>query len=389
VNAAARGMPAAANGTDDRRALAFLAELSQALALSLDLRKTLSMALGRIADFMQAEAASMFLVDPATRLIECRLCVGPVDIAGLKVELGQGIVGRAVADNLTQIVRDAQTDARVNVRVDAETGFVTRSIICVPLTTSEGPIGALEVVNRRGGGLFDLTDAVLLETVAAPAALAINNARLAEGLVEQQRIRRELELARSVQKSLLPKRRRGNFPLIGINLPAHEISGDFYDYFDLPDGRLAFLIGDISGKGLDAAFLMVRVASLLRWVGKEAPEPAQWLARVNEELCETHWSASTIAATAASLSPAPVFHPRCCRTTRAFANFRPTGRRSASCPTSPTANAESSSERRHCICFPMVPPTRAMPPPSESAAPACAKCSCAIWRSRRSRACAR
>jgi len=287
VNAAARGMPAAANGTDDRRALAFLAELSQALALSLDLRKTLSMALGRIADFMQAEAASMFLVDPATRLIECRLCVGPVDIAGLKVELGQGIVGRAVADNLTQIVRDAQTDARVNVRVDAETGFVTRSIICVPLTTSEGPIGALEVVNRRGGGLFDLTDAVLLETVAAPAALAINNARLAEGLVEQQRIRRELELARSVQKSLLPKRRRGNFPLIGINLPAHEISGDFYDYFDLPDGRLAFLIGDISGKGLDAAFLMVRVASLLRWVGKEAPEPAQWLARVNEELCET------------------------------------------------------------------------------------------------------
>jgi sigma-B regulation protein RsbU (phosphoserine phosphatase) len=287
VSAAARGLPAAPNSADDRRALAFLAELSQALALSLDLRKTLSMALGRIADFMQAEAASMFLVDPATRLIECRLCVGPVDIAGLKVEIGQGIVGRAVADNLTQIVRDAQTDARVNVRVDAETGFVTRSIICVPLTTSEGPIGALEVVNRRGGGLFDLTDAVLLETVAAPAALAINNARLADGLVEQQRIRRELDLARTVQKSLLPKRRRGKFPLIGINLPAHEISGDFYDYFDLPDGRLAFLIGDISGKGLDAAFLMVRVASLLRWVGKEAPEPALWLARVNEELCET------------------------------------------------------------------------------------------------------
>jgi sigma-B regulation protein RsbU (phosphoserine phosphatase) len=285
VNAAAFGSPMT-DGAADRRALDFLAELSQALALSLDLGKTLAMALGRIADFMEAEAASMFLVDPDTKLIECRLCVGPVDIAGLKLEIGQGIVGRAVAENTTQIVRDAQTDARVNVRVDAETGFVTRSIICVPLTTAEGPIGALEVINRRGGGLFEVADAVLLETVAAPASLAINNARLASSLFEQQRIRRELELARRAQKSLLPKRRRGNFPLIGINLPAHEISGDFYDYFDLPGNRIAFVIGDIAGKGLDAAFLMVRTASLLRWIGKEDTAPARWLSRANAELCQ-------------------------------------------------------------------------------------------------------
>jgi phosphoserine phosphatase RsbU/P len=288
VNTAAAQDPIeSAQRSEDRRALDFLAELSQALALSIDLNKTLAMALERIAEFMQAEAASMFLVDPVSRLIECRLCVGPVDIVGLKLEAGQGIVGRAVAENLTQIVRDAQTDARVNVRVDAETGFVTRSIICVPLTTAEGPVGALEVINRRGGELFELSDAVLLETVAAPAALAVNNARLADDRVEQQRIRRELELARRTQKSLLPKRRRGDFPLIGINLPAHEISGDFYDYFDLADGRIAFLIGDISGKGLDAAVLMVRAASLLRWAGKEGLAPGKWLERVNGELCET------------------------------------------------------------------------------------------------------
>ena len=277
----------APTGAGEQRALDFLAELIQALALSVNLKKTLAMALGRIADFMQAEAASMFLVDPASGLIECRLCVGPVDIVGLKLELGQGIVGRAVAQNVTQIVRDAQTDERVNVRVDAETGFLTRSIICVPLTTAEGPIGAIEVINRRGGGLFEIEDSVLLETVAAPAALAINNARLVDSRVEQQRIRRELDHARRMQKSLLPKRRRGKFPLIGINLPAHEISGDFYDYFDLPDGRIAFLIGDISGKGLDAAFMMVRVASLLRWSGKEGTAPGQWLTRANNELVQT------------------------------------------------------------------------------------------------------
>ena len=278
--------PLAAAGAHERRALGFLADLSQSLALSLDLRQTLAMAVPRIADFMQAEAASLFLLDPAGTL-ECRICVGPVDITGLKLAVGQGVVGRAVAENATQIVRDARSDARVHASVDAETGFATRSILCAPLSTARGAIGALEVINRRDGGLFDADDAEILRVIAAPAALAIHNAQLAHGLIEQQRIKRELDLARKIQKSMLPKRRRGGFPLIGVNLPAHEISGDFYDYFDLADGRLAFVIGDVSGKGLDAAFLMVRVASLLHWAGKHAPAPAAWLAEVNEELCKT------------------------------------------------------------------------------------------------------
>lgn len=270
-----------------RRALSFLADLSQSLAVSLDLKTTLKPALSRIMDFMQAEAASLFLLDPATNLLECKICAGPVDIVGLKLEVGQGVVGRAVAEDSPQRIDDARIDARVNARVDAETGFVTHAILCVPLATAQGPIGALEIINRRDGGAFDQDDAEVLRLVAAPTALAINNARLAAEIAEQQRIRREMALARSIQKSLLPRRRRGRFPLIGVNLPAHEISGDFYDYFDLPDGRLAFLIGDVSGKGLDAAFLMVRVASLLRWSGSDAPAPSAWLREANLELCKT------------------------------------------------------------------------------------------------------
>ena len=279
--------PLATAGADERRALGFLAELSESLAVSLDLRETFDMAVTRIAGFMHAEAASLFLLDAASGVIECRICVGPVDISGLKIAVGQGVVGRCVAENATQIVRDARSDPRVNANVDAETGFATRSILCTPLATARGVIGALEVINRRDGDLFDEDDAEILRLIAAPAALAISNAQLAFGLVEQQRIKRELELARKIQKSMLPKRRRGAFPLLGVNLPAHEISGDFYDFFDLPDGRLAFVIGDVSGKGLDAAFLMVRVASLLRWVGKHAPAPSAWLAEVNAEMCKT------------------------------------------------------------------------------------------------------
>lgn len=277
----------AAAGDGERRALGFLAELSQALAVSLDLRQTFPLVVTRIVEFMQAEAASLFLLDRSRGVLECRLCQGPVDITGLTVAVGQGVVGRCVADNATQLVHDASIDERVNMRVDAETGFVTRSIVCVPLATAQGPIGALEIINRRDGGLFDADDAEILRLIAAPAALAIGNAQLANGLVEQQRIQRELELARRMQTAMLPPRRPGDFPIRGVNLPAHEISGDFYDFFDLPGDRLAFVIGDVSGKGLDAAFLMVRVASMLRWVGAHAPAPSAWLAQVNAEMCRT------------------------------------------------------------------------------------------------------
>lgn len=271
----------------DARALNFLADLSAALAVSLDLRQTLTEAVNRIAEFMDAEAASLFLLDAGENMLECRVCMGPIDIAGLRIPIGQGVVGRCVAENASQIVADAANDPRVDHSNDSDTGFVTRSLLCAPLSTSNGPIGALEVVNKRSGGTFSTEDAEILRLVAAPTSLAINNARMAHELVQQARMKREFDLARRMQKSLLPKRRRDGFPLLGMNLPAHEISGDFYDFFDLADGRIGFFIGDVSGKGLDAALLMVRAASLLRWVGKEGVAPSEWLARVNEELCQT------------------------------------------------------------------------------------------------------
>ncbi len=279
-------MPLPVAVASEARALAFLADLSETLAVSLDLRQTLSEAVTRIADFMDAEAASLFLLEEDGDMLECKVCVGPIDITGLRIPLGQGVVGRAVAENRNQVVSDALSDARVDRSNDADTGFVTRSLLCTPLATAKGPIGALEVVNKRTGGAFSADDAEILRLVAAPTSLAINNARMAHELVQQARMRREFDLARRMQKSLLPKRRRDGFPLIGMNLPAHEISGDFYDYFDLADGRIGFFIGDVSGKGLDAALLMVRVASLLRWVGKDGTPPSEWLQKVNEELCQ-------------------------------------------------------------------------------------------------------
>lgn len=287
MSATAADLLARAAVGDDARAFTLLAELSEELAVSLDLRRTLPLALQRIADYMEAEAASLFLLDEQAGELECKLCVGPVDLRGLRLASDQGIAGRSFTDKAVIIVADATQDPRVFKRVDEQSGFVTRSLVCVPLTTAKGTLGVLELINKRNGAPFDAIDAGILRLLAAPTAMAISNARLANELVEQQRLKREFDLARRLQKLLLPKRRRAGFPLLAVNLPAHEISGDFYDYFDLPDGRIGFVVGDVAGKGLDAALLMTRAASLLRWAGKDGLPPGDWLRRANEELCQT------------------------------------------------------------------------------------------------------
>ncbi len=297
----AAAVPAAAS---EQRLLARLADLSQRLAVSIDLEETLAQVACIIAESMDAEASAVFLIDDAQQRIVCRACHGPVDIRGLSLRLDQGLVGRAIGRRQCEIVRDASADPDFAGKPLANSsGFVTRSVLTAPIMTTEGVIGALQVLNRRNGSPFEDSDADALRLLAAPTALALNHARLAEVVLNQNRIQRELTMARRLQRSLLPKRRRGGFPLRALNFPAREISGDFYDFFELPDGRIAFTVGDVAGKGLDASFLMVRCASLLRWAGKEGLSPGEWLARANNELLEAIAAGMFVCAVAGYYDP--------------------------------------------------------------------------------------
>ena len=274
-----------------------LSEMSRDFAASMDIVETLRKALARITSYLDAEAGSLFLLENDDTELVCVACDGPVDITGLRIPAKQGIVGSCIRDNICQMVRDVAENPDFAAEIDAQTGFTTRSILCSPMSVKEQRIGAIEVLNKKCGkrwwlteephGLFEENDRHVLQALSSSAALAILNARMAEELVEQEKLRRELELAAEIQRGLLPERQPSPFPVCGVNFPARGVSGDFYNFFPLEDGRIGFAIGDVSGKGMNAALLMAKTSSLYRSLGRETTNPGHLLAKVNEEICET------------------------------------------------------------------------------------------------------
>ena len=271
--------------------LALVAELSGAFASTGDVEATIQRAVERITEHVGAEGGALFLFEEGAdgaRELVCRASTGPVRITGLRLSPTQGIVGRCCESERLQHVRDVRDDPNWEPAVDAETGFTTRSILCAPLIVQDERLGAIELVNKQSGdGLFAPGDARLLEALASSAALALHDARITARLLERELLEREVQVAGEIQRSMLPVARPAPFPLAGVNVPARGVSGDFYDWLELPDGRIVFCVGDVSGKGIDAAILMAKTASLFRCIARDGTDPGPILGRLNDEILET------------------------------------------------------------------------------------------------------
>jgi len=265
--------------------LALIAEMTADFALSQNIEETLRVGLEHICLRLEAEAASLFLLDGDD--LVCRACWGPSDVVGLRLQPGRGIVWRTVEQNACQLVRDTALDPDFSNHVDQKTGFQTRSILCAPLSVRNEKLGAIELFNKTGGRNFNTTDQRVLQALAASAALALINARQAAAMAEQQALQRELALAANIQRAMLPPTQPERFPIHGLNQPARGVSGDFYDVVALPGDRLAFAIADVSGKGMNAALLMSKTASLFRCLAKRLDGPGAILQAIDAELAET------------------------------------------------------------------------------------------------------
>jgi phosphoserine phosphatase RsbU/P len=203
---------------------------------------------------------------------------------------------RQASPVITEDVAQADKDLQIAQSVVAQR---LRSVVVIPLyamsraNTDESMVdvkrgqflGVLYLDSRRPAA-FSKLDRQILDALAADAASILDNARLVERERERQRMEQEINIARDIQQALLPRdfREYPHLSVTGINFPCLSVGGDYFDVFPLSDNRTAFLIADVSGKGLGAALLTTMLQGALSAMSL-GTDPAIVFNHVNKFLC--------------------------------------------------------------------------------------------------------
>jgi len=175
--------------------LSTLNEITRQLTSTLEQEPLLKNILENAVNILNCEAGTLFLMDDQTDELIFRVTTGPVatNLLGQRLPPGAGIVGRAVQSHAPVIENDAQRSATHSGTTDRQTGFVSRSLLAVPMQIKDRVLGVIEVINRRDGLPFEADDQNLLTAFASQAAVAIENARLL-ALTDQELTERVEEL---------------------------------------------------------------------------------------------------------------------------------------------------------------------------------------------------
>jgi serine phosphatase RsbU (regulator of sigma subunit)/pSer/pThr/pTyr-binding forkhead associated (FHA) protein len=198
------------------------------------------------------------------------------------------IVRKALDDGVGLLSEDVGGDPNLKLS-QTIVSLQLRSFLCVPLIGSENRrLGVIQLDCLRAGQVFRQADLEVLAAVSLHVATVLENAALHAARLREVRLRQELLLARDIQQSFLPTQvnplGKAGPELFARVHPAREVSGDLYDYFPMAGGRLAFFLGDVSGKGMPAALFMIMVRTLIRHLAPAAASPADLLKRLNAAL---------------------------------------------------------------------------------------------------------
>jgi phosphoserine phosphatase RsbU/P len=164
--------------------------------------------------------------------------------------------------------------------------FGSVSVMAVALRYGNQDMGVLALANGPMGAPFSPADFVVFKSIAEQSAFALYNAIIYSMANEKKRLDHDLEIARDIQRILLPSEAPAinGFQISGINVPARQVSGDYFDYIDVDKDRLGVAIADVSGKGVPASLIMAICRSVLRAEAARNPSPADVLRKVNRQL---------------------------------------------------------------------------------------------------------
>lgn len=271
--------------------LSNLIEASKNINSVLDLSQLLTIIIEFSQRIMNADAGSLMLVDEKAQELVFEVALGDVGEnlkKQIRLPMGQGIAGWVAQTGEALNIPDVYEDSRFCRDYDIKTGYRTKSMLCVPLKVNEKVIGVGQVINKLDGTSFSKEDLEMFSIFCSLTAVAIEKARMHEAILENEKLTRELEYAKTIQQSFLthqfPTNERTSF--WAQNISAKHVGGDLYEAFSLPGNRIGVVIGDVSGKGISAALYMARFISDFRFLAELQPTVDEVLVRTNNVLCE-------------------------------------------------------------------------------------------------------
>jgi serine phosphatase RsbU (regulator of sigma subunit) len=158
--------------------------------------------------------------------------------------------------------------------------------LIVPLVFQGKVIGLLNLGEKKSGKSYNRQDIDLLHAVANQGAVAIENARLFKENLDKQRMEEELAIARDLQLSMLPAScpQIEGFEIAALSTPAREVGGDFFDFIEMGDGKIGFVVGDVTGKSVSGALVMSSSRSVFRMLSEEKLNVGEIMIRANRRM---------------------------------------------------------------------------------------------------------
>ncbi|MEI6669162.1 MAG: SpoIIE family protein phosphatase [Acidobacteriota bacterium] len=278
--------------------LSLLNDVHRALAAPISREQLLQLILDRAFALLRPDHAAIFLKGPTGDLYQAAERRSPKSTGAL-------LVSRRLADEVAirggaALVFDAPLDDRFASESVITSGV--RSIVAAPLADADGCLGMIALYSNLHAHRFQEQDLELLVSLASVAAMRVRNIAMAEEAAQRRVIDRELALARDIQMGMLQQRSLGRSEVetAARLVPARLVGGDFYE-FQLEADRLWFVIGDVAGKGMAAALMMVMSQTLFRAIAALGLPLDEVMSRLNRELARDNERAMFVTALAGCL----------------------------------------------------------------------------------------
>jgi phosphoserine phosphatase RsbU/P len=306
--------------------------VTNALAAPFDLMTMLGEVVNAAKQVLQADRGSVWLHEPATDELVLEVATG---IKPIRVPSGAGLVGACARNRQIINVQDCYSDPRFDPGVDRKSGYHTRCMLTLPLIDHKDVlVGVMQVLNKKGG-VFNEDDEAVATALASQCAVALQRVRMTGALIEGEKMRQALEMARVVQMSTLPGAmpRVPGYDVYGTFKPADLTGGDTFD-LGMVGQRLLVVLADATGHGIAPALSVTQMQAMLRIAFQLGANLESAFMEVNNRLAATLAADRFITAFVGLLDPsthqlrfhsggqAPILHYQAA--TRACVHYKPT-----------------------------------------------------------------